>query len=113
LKKSYTLYIVSNCQDGYIQAFLNYHKMWDYFEDFECSGKTSRFKGENIKLIIDRNNLDKAIYVGDTQGDLNAANLALIPFVYASYGFGVIDRDAISIRDFSGIEIVVKQERII
>jgi len=113
LKKSYTLYIVSNCQDGYIQAFLNYHKMWDYFEDFECSGKTGRFKGENIKLIIDRNNLDKAIYVGDTQGDLNAANFALIPFVYASYGFGVIDRDAISINGFSEIEIVVKQERII
>jgi len=107
LKEHYKLYIVSNCQDGYIQTFLNYHKIWDYFEDFECSGKTGMSKGENIKTIIDRNNLDKAIYVGDTQGDLNAADFALIPFIYASYGFGNIDRDSITIGSFSEIEMVV------
>jgi len=107
LKQCHKLYIVSNCQDGYIQAFLDYHKMKDYFEDFECSGKTGMAKGDNIKMIINRNNLDKAIYVGDTQGDLNAADFALIPFIYASYGFGNIDRDVITISSFSEIEMVV------
>ena len=108
LKQHNKLYIVSNCQDGYIQAFLDYHKMWDYFEDFECSGKTGMSKGENIKAIIERNNIDKAIYLGDTQGDLIAADLALIPFIYASYGFGNIDRDAITISDFFEIEMAVR-----
>jgi len=107
LKQHYKLFIVSNCQDGYIQTFLDYHKMWDYFEDFECSGKTGMSKGENIKTIIDRNNLDKAIYIGDTQGDLDAADFALIPFIYASYGFGKIDRDAITINNFSEIEMAM------
>ena len=41
-------------------------------------------------------NLKKAIYVGDTQMDREAAKLADIPFVFASYGFGqVIDYDFI------------------
>ncbi len=31
------------------------------------------------------------MYVGDTQGDRNAARLAGIPFVYASYGFGNVE----------------------
>ena len=30
----YHLSIVSNCQDGYIEAFLEYHKLGAYFDDF-------------------------------------------------------------------------------
>ena len=40
LSKNHNLFIVSNCQDGYIQAFLNYHKLGDLFDDFESCGKT-------------------------------------------------------------------------
>ena len=61
LKNKYNLYIVSNCQDGYIESFLEYHKMYTYFNDIECSGRTGRNKGENIRLIIKRNNLEKAV----------------------------------------------------
>jgi len=45
-------------------------------------------KGENIKLIIERNNLINPVYVGDTDGDLKASRFAGIPFIYAQYGFG-------------------------
>ena len=45
-------------------------------------------KSENIKLIIERNNLKNAIYVGDTELDMEAAFAAGIPFVFAEYGFG-------------------------
>lgn len=88
LSKKYSLYIVSNCQDGYLQAFLDYHKMNNYFHDIEMSGRTHLTKGANIKLIIKRNNITKAVYVGDTIGDMKAAEFAEIPFIYASYGFG-------------------------
>ena len=87
----YHLYIVSNCQDGYVQAFLNYHKLWEYFDDIEMSGRTGKCKGENIKMVIERNNLDEAVYVGDTNGDLEAADYAGIPFIYAKYGFGNVE----------------------
>lgn len=90
LEKKYQLYIVSNCQDGYIQSFLNAHKMGKYFKDFECIGVTGLSKGENNKLIIKRNQLKSPVYVGDTQGDADSAKVAEIPFVYARYGFGQV-----------------------
>ena len=37
---------------------------------------------------MERNRIPSAAYVGDTQGDLEAARLAGIPFVWAAYGFG-------------------------
>lgn len=90
LSQNYKLFIVSNCQEGYIEAFLEYHNMCKYFLDTENAGRTRKAKGENIKLIIERNHLDKAIYVGDTEGDYEATKLAGIPFIHAKYGFGQI-----------------------
>lgn len=40
--------------------------------------------------MIKRNNLTSAVYIGDTQGDCNAAAEAGVPFVHAAYGFGKI-----------------------
>lgn len=88
LSKKYKLFIVSNCQQGYMEGFFNFHKLQNYFLDFEIPGRTGLSKGDNIKLIIERNNLSKPVYVGDTEGDLKASRYAGIPFVYAKYGFG-------------------------
>ncbi|MFK3958813.1 HAD family hydrolase [Guptibacillus hwajinpoensis] len=90
LSKKYRLYIVSNCQDGYIESFYEFHNLDSYFLDYENPGRTGLSKGENINLIIERNNLSSPIYVGDTEGDLNASRYAGIPFVYAKYGFGQV-----------------------
>lgn len=91
LSNKHKLFIVSNCECGYIEAFLEYHKLQKYFTDFECSGHTGLSKGENIKRIIERNGLLNSVYVGDTQGDCDGASVAGIPFVYASYGFGEVE----------------------
>ena len=103
LGRKFKLYIVSNCQDGYLQTFLNYYGVNDLFDDYEMSGRTGLAKGENIKLIIERNDLDAAVYVGDTQSDCDAANMAEIPFIYASYGFGKVDGAKYSIAEFSDL----------
>ena len=88
LSLDYNLYIVSNCQDGYVEAFLHAHQLKSYFKDYEMSGRTGLDKGHNIKLIMKRNTIDQAFYVGDTEGDEDASRFAGIPFIYASYGFG-------------------------
>lgn len=92
LKKRYDLCVVSNCVDGYLQAFMEYHKMQNYFMDFEMSGRTGKPKGDNIRLIMERNGIGQVVYVGDTQSDMEAADRAGIPFIYAEYGFGKVDR---------------------
>lgn len=90
LAKKYNLFIVSNCQDGYIEAFYHYHDLKKYFQDYENPGRTGLSKGENIKLIMERNQLTDAVYVGDTTGDQEAAAYAGIPFIFARYGFGEV-----------------------
>ena len=100
LSKNHKLFIVSNCQDGYIECFFKAHKLDKYFIDYECPGRTGLPKGENIKLIVERNNLKNPVYVGDTQGDANAAKLANVPFIFAKYGFGNVDEFFNSIESF-------------
>ncbi len=88
LKERYRLFIVSNCQGGYIESFLAGEKLSGIFEDFECPGRTGMLKAENIRLIMRRNGLKRPVYVGDTAGDLEASDAAGVPFVFAAYGFG-------------------------
>jgi len=88
LKKDYKLYIVSNCQDGYIQVFLEVHGMGEYFDGFICAGDSGMSKGKNNLLLIEREGLKNPVYVGDTQGDMNSAIEADIPFVFCRFGFG-------------------------
>lgn len=96
LSRDHRLFIVSNCQNGYIQAFLHAHGLAEYFSDFEMSGRTGHPKWDNIRLLMERNGLTEAVYVGDTEGDQNASRLADIPFIFAAYGFGsVSDPDGV------------------
>ncbi|MBU3129936.1 HAD family hydrolase [Clostridium tagluense] len=107
LAQNYSIYIVSNCQDGYVQGFLDYHKLWSYFKDIEMSGRTGKCKGENIKIIIERNEINNSVYVGDTNGDLEGAEYAGIPFIYAAYGFGQLDNVKYSINNISDINKII------
>lgn len=91
LSKRYPLYIVSNCQAGYIEVFLEATGFGKYFKDHLCPGDTGMAKAENIIEISKRNNLKSPVYVGDTLGDYNACVKANVPFVFASYGFGHVD----------------------
>lgn len=91
LGKKYELFIVSNCQSGYIEAFYKGNGLKKYFKDHECAGNTGMCKGENIKLVIERNNLKSPIYIGDTVTDKQSADLAGIPFLFCAYGFGKVE----------------------
>lgn len=97
LNKNYKVFIVSNCQEGYIPTFLEYYDFHKYVTDYEEAGRTGLIKSENIKLVINRNNLDMAFYVGDTLGDMKATDDAGIPFIHAAYGFGQVPKDRMKI----------------
>jgi phosphoglycolate phosphatase len=89
LHRDYPLFIVSNCQDGYIQTFLEFTRFKPLFKDFECWGKTGKTKSENLKSLILRNGLKNPLMVGDSDGDHQAAKDCGVPFAFAEYGFGV------------------------
>lgn len=91
LCKQLPLFIVSNCNNGYIECFLEAHQMYPYVRDWECIGRTGRQKADNIKLIVEAHQLKAPVYVGDTILDKNAADQAGVPFIHAGYGFGQVD----------------------
>lgn len=91
LRKRYALALVSNCQSGYLDAFLDYFGFADLFDDWESYGATGLSKGANIRLVMERNGYQRAVYVGDTQGDCDAAREAGVPFIHAAYGFGQVE----------------------
>jgi phosphoglycolate phosphatase len=88
LSERFPVCIVSNCQSGYIELFLEKTGLGPYVKDFECYGNTGKNKADNIRLLVGRNGFSQPVYVGDTQGDLDASREAGVPFLFASYGFG-------------------------
>lgn len=91
LSQEYHLYIVSNCQVGYIEDFIQGSGLGDIIEDFESFGNTGQEKSCNIRLLAERNHLDQAVYVGDTLGDYHSTREAGLPFIHARYGFGKVE----------------------
>lgn len=88
LKKKYKIAIVSNCGANYIESFLESSKLEKYFDDFMAASKEGITKGQAIRRVMERNDIYKAIYVGDTLKDFEASKEAEIEFVHAKYGFG-------------------------
>ncbi len=88
LSKRVKLYIVSNCQSGYIETFIERSGLGEYFTDFICYGDNGLGKADNVKLIVDRNGIKNPVYIGDIQGDKDACDKAGVDFIWAAYGYG-------------------------
>ena len=84
------LFIVSNCQAGYIEVFLEATGLGSLFKDHMCPGDTGLAKAGNISRIVAKHNLASPCYVGDTMGDYEACRQAGVPFIHAAYGFGTV-----------------------
>ena len=91
LKEQYDLYIVSNCQSGYIEGFLAYYHFGNLFKGHLCFGDTGLTKGANIAKLCKDQGIEQAIYVGDIQGDYDSTMEAGQRFIHAAYGFGTIN----------------------
>lgn len=105
----FPLMIVSNCQDGYIEAFFKAHDTGRYFTDWESFGRTGLLKADNISLVVKRNHLKHPVYVGDVQKDADASHEAGVPIIYAAYGFGTIEDAQGRIERFEDLPELVRQ----
>lgn len=91
LGKNYDLYIVSNCESGYVETFMQVTGLTAFFKGHLCPGDTGMPKAENIVKIMKDYGIQETVYVGDTRGDFESSRKAGVPFVYASYGYGQVD----------------------
>ena len=91
LAKQHRLFIVSNSQCGYPELCMDKLGIGHLISGYLCFGDTGTCKGETIKTLMAKHGVENACYIGDTQGDYEAAVHAGIPFVWCAYGFGTPD----------------------
>ncbi len=88
LSQRYRLFMISNCGADGVRNMLSFTGLTPYFEGTLTHGETGRGKDCNIAGIVETFCLRRPLYIGDTQGDCNAAHAAGVPMGYASWGFG-------------------------
>lgn len=109
LARERRLFLVSNCQDGYIDAFLRSNGAEDLFEDCLCAGVTGLDKSGNLRRLMTGRGLVRAAFVGDTAGDESAARENGCAFIYAAYGFGKAENPDAVLGSFADLPAVLSQ----
>ena len=104
LSEKFDLYIVSNCQCGYIEVFLEGTNLGPFVKDTLCFGQTGRPKNESIRILMEKNHLKDVCYIGDTMGDYDACQKAGVPFIFAEYGFGEAPEAEVRIQNIRELE---------
>ena len=103
------LYIVSNCQKGYIEAFFQSSGLGKYFNDHLCFGDNNKGKDKNIRILARRNHLTDSIYIGDIEDDYIAAVAAGAVFIHAAYGFGKVPEAEYRVNDIRELPKVLEK----
>ena len=106
LAKRHRLFIVSNSQCGYPELCIQKLGLDDYISGHLCFGDTGTEKGETIRRLMEHHNITNACYIGDTQGDCDAADKAGIPFIFAAYGFGTPSHYEAKIEKFEDLLVL-------
>ena len=108
-QQGFKLMILTNAGPEYVNNYLSHSPAASLFCDSLSNGENGKNKAENIRILMERNHIDKACYVGDTIWDQEYSQQAGVPFVWARYGFGH-DLDCEFIIDsFKEIPEVIKQ----
>ena len=107
LSRRCRLFIVSNSQQGYPELCMEKLGIARLIEDHLCFGDTGTGKGQTIRTLIQRCGIGPCAYVGDTQGDYEAAREAGIPFLWCSYGFGTPEAFDGKLEQFSDLLKIV------
>lgn len=88
LSTRHRLFIVSNSEKGYPELTMDKLGIAHLFQGHLCFGDTGAHKGITIQRLMEAHGISDAVYIGDTQGDMEASYFAGIPFIFAAYGFG-------------------------
>lgn len=101
LAKTHRIFIVSNSDKGYPEICIEKMGLKPYVQGHLCHGDTLQSKGKTIRLLMDRYQIERCVYIGDTQHDYEATLEAGIPFIWASFGFGKCENYTDRINEFS------------
>lgn len=92
LHTRYKLLLLSNCEEGGLVNLMNHTQTTHLFLDYMEHGQNNKPKSFNLELLKKKHNLQRPVYIGDTDGDRRESDLAGVPFVFMTYGFGTTDK---------------------
>jgi phosphoglycolate phosphatase len=102
------LFIVSNCQRGYAEAFLGSCGFVGLFTAHATAGCTGLDKRGNLEKLLREHSLEHAVFIGDTVSDEQAARETGCIFIHAAYGFGRAERPDAVLRSFAELPEVLE-----
>ena len=88
LARDHRIFIVSNSQQGYPELCMDKLGLTPFISGHLCYGDTGTSKGKTIRTLMERHKIENCVYIGDTQGDLEACREAGVPFIFCAYGLG-------------------------
>ena len=100
LSNSYKIFLVSNCQDWYMNVFLSFSGLNPMIIDFDCHGMSGIPKHEMLSRMKKKYSLKNPVYIGDTDSDESAASLANMDFIHVTYGFGSTAKETVRFNSF-------------
>lgn len=104
------LFIVSNCEKGYIELMTRVCGIDRYFTDHLSYGDTESEKDINIRMLAERYKLKAPAYIGDIEKDALSSRRAGVQFIWAAYGFGSVGQELYceKIDDFRELKNIIK-----
>ncbi|MBF2053429.1 MAG: HAD family hydrolase [Candidatus Sericytochromatia bacterium] len=104
LASRHALYLVSNCDQAYLDCFLRLHPgMAAIWQATLCHGDTGWPKDQNLHWLKENAQITQGVYIGDTHTDQQAAAAAGLDFVYAAYGFGQASEPCTTLQQLSAL----------
>lgn len=101
LAAGYKIFLVSNCQEWYLNLFLDFSRLRPLLAGFDCYGRSGLLKHAMLLTLKNNHSLFNPVYIGDTAGDETAAALAGMDFIHVSWGFGQPEGKPLTVNTFS------------
>ena len=91
LLSAYNLFIISNCEEWYLEEFLKFSDFKKYLVDWNCYGRSGNKKKRMLLDMKEKYKSHNPVYVGDTEGDYISSKDAGIEFFHITHGFGIFE----------------------
>ena len=101
LARGLDVFLISNCQDWYMDLFLDFSCLGPLLSGIDCYGRSSLPKSEMLSSMQSSHSCRAPVYVGDTAGDEAAAQLAGIAHIHVSWGFGQAVGESLTVNSFA------------